>query len=177
MYHCTSMSWVCHHFQKRRHKKVLGWSVLNVPNRSVSCADLGMAGLHAVTGRQALLQQRRKLLRELLPILFPDLVLEAVQDLGRRKHKTRQSCHLTSCQLQFNLDNVFPPPPLCPPTSLLSRMWIYLFHKLPTHGVIIHSALLHTNSRRGNKENPSFKYYHLHHVCICIGDFSLTAWP
>lgn len=87
MYHCTSMSWVFHHFQKRGPKKGLRGSVLNVPNRSVSCADLGMAGLHAVTGGQALLQQRRKLLRELLPVLFPDLVLEAVQDLGGRKHK------------------------------------------------------------------------------------------
>lgn len=40
-----------------------------------------MAGLHAVAGRQALLQQGRELLGELLPVLVADLVLKAVQDL------------------------------------------------------------------------------------------------
>ena len=54
----------------------------DIPNRSVSCVDQGEVGLDAVAGRQALLQQRRELLRELLPVLFPDLVLEAMKDLG-----------------------------------------------------------------------------------------------
>lgn len=40
-----------------------------------------MAGLHAVAGRQSLLQQGRELLGELLPVLVAHLVLEAVQDL------------------------------------------------------------------------------------------------
>lgn len=57
-----------------------GWEV-DAPNRSVSCAHPGMAGLHAVAGRQSLLQQGRELLGELLPVLVAHLVLEAVQDL------------------------------------------------------------------------------------------------
>lgn len=63
---------------------------MNAPNRSVSCADPGMAGLHAVAGRQSLLQQGRELLGELLPVLVAHLVLEAVQDLkgGERRIKT-----------------------------------------------------------------------------------------
>lgn len=73
-------------------------SLLDIPNRLVSCVDLGMVGLHAIAGRQALLQQRRKLLRELLPVLFPDLVLEAMQDLGEKKQKAenRHGGQLTS---------------------------------------------------------------------------------
>lgn len=41
--------------------------------------------LHAVTGRQSLLQQRGELFRELLPVLLPHLVLETMQDLNQKR--------------------------------------------------------------------------------------------
>lgn len=154
MYHCTSMSWVFHHFQKRGRKKGLRWSVLNVPNRSVSCADLGMAGLHAVTGGQALLQQRRKLLRELLPVLFPDLVLEAVQDLGGRKHKTRQSCRLSSLKAAVQL----------------GRLVHKLFSSLPTCAV--RNFFAEQNADLPLPPTPSPQCYN----SFCASTYKLSTW-
>lgn len=60
-------------------------SLLDIPNRRVSRMDEGRVRLNTVAGRQALLQEGRELLRELLPVLFPDLVLKAVQDLGENR--------------------------------------------------------------------------------------------
>lgn len=45
----------------------------------------GKVTLDTITGRQALFQHRRELLRELLPVLLSNLVLEAVQDLRKEK--------------------------------------------------------------------------------------------
>jgi len=45
---------------------------------------VGVEALNAVAGRQPLLQQRRELLRELLPVLVAHLLLEAVQE--KTKH-------------------------------------------------------------------------------------------
>lgn len=75
------MSWVSHLFQKQVRLGcmfVTKRRLRNKPIRSVSCVDQREVGLDTVAGRQALLQQRRELLRELLPVLLPDLVLEAM---------------------------------------------------------------------------------------------------
>lgn len=42
---------------------------------------VGVENLNSVAGCQSLLQEWGELLRELLPVLLPDLLLEAVQDL------------------------------------------------------------------------------------------------
>lgn len=42
---------------------------------------LGVENLNTIAGCQSLLQQWGELLRELLPVLLPDLLLKAVQDL------------------------------------------------------------------------------------------------
>lgn len=63
------MSWEFHHFQKwggrlrgKDCRFVTKRRLLDIPNRLVSCVDKGMVWLDAVAGRQAFLQQRRKLL-------------------------------------------------------------------------------------------------------------------
>lgn len=53
----------------------------------MACVDQTMVELNTVASRQAFLQHRRKLLRELLPVVLPHLVLEAMQDLGRETRK------------------------------------------------------------------------------------------
>lgn len=63
------------------------WNFLNLPSRLDSFAVQENVALHAVTRRQPLLQQRGELLRELLPVLFPHLVLETMQDLEKKKKK------------------------------------------------------------------------------------------
>ena len=80
---------------------ILGWVVL--PNRPVSRVDQG--GLDAIAGRQTLLQQRGELLRELLPVLLADLVLEAMQDLRRDHTNMQQSARPNSLswQVQFEI--------------------------------------------------------------------------
>lgn len=45
---------------------------------------LGVENLNTIAGCQSLLQQWGELLRELLPVLLPDLLLKAVQDLQER---------------------------------------------------------------------------------------------
>lgn len=68
------------------------WNFLNLPSRLDSFAVQENVALHAVTRRQPLLQQRGELLRELLPVLFPHLVLETMQDLEKKKKK---KCSIT----------------------------------------------------------------------------------
>lgn len=76
--------------------------LLDTPIRSVSCVDQREVGLDTVAGRQALLQQRGELLRELLPVLFPDLVLKAMQDLGGENRKQWANyIHLAPFKSQF----------------------------------------------------------------------------
>lgn len=76
-----------------------GWGIvngrgLNIPNRLDSYAEQENVELHAVTGRQALLQQRWELLGELLPVLLPHLVLEPVQDLKRKAEAALKQAEL-----------------------------------------------------------------------------------
>lgn len=46
---------------------------------------LGVENLNTIAGCQSLLQQWGELLRELLPVLLPDLLLKAVQDLRAKE--------------------------------------------------------------------------------------------
>ena len=50
MYHCLSMSWVFHHFQEGVWGCRLLRSLMDIPNRLVSCVDQGMVGLDAIAG-------------------------------------------------------------------------------------------------------------------------------
>ena len=53
------------------------------PKTFAASIFVGNLLLHAVVGGQPLLERLRKLFRELCPALFPDLVLETVQDLAK----------------------------------------------------------------------------------------------
>lgn len=74
------------------------WNVLCIPHRLDSSAVQENIGLHAVTCRQSLLQQRGELLGELLPVLFPHLVLETMQDLEK---KTKAALRLAEASIRL----------------------------------------------------------------------------